>query len=240
MPKSIPTIVLIIVFAVVAIFLLRWLAKWCETHQVADWGHAWLNRLDGFNRWFCHSFHRLQAEPIPLPDNGGAVVVSNHISGLDPLLLIASCHRPLRFVIAEEQYNRWWLRWLLDSVGAIPVNRSSQPEKAFYAARKALDEGEIVAIFPEGGIPDVDKPNVRLKRGATILASLAQVPIFPLRLDGIVGKRLHLLAVLVPSKARISVAPALTCDNDTAKDCLHRIAQFITGSVSLKQRQNTG
>ncbi len=235
MSESVPIIVLVIVFAVVAIFLLRWLSKWCETHQVADWGHVWLNRLDGFNRWFCRSFHGLQAQPVPLPGDGGAIVVSNHISGLDPLLLVAACDRPLRFVIAEEQYDRWWLRWLFDAVGAIPVNRSSQPEKAFYAARKALDEGEIVAIFPEGGIPDADKPKVRLKRGATILASLAQVPIFPLRLEGIRGKRLHLSAVLVPSKVHVSAASPLTCDNDTAKDCLHTITRFITAHIAEKQ-----
>jgi len=226
---------IIIVCGIAAILIVRWIVKWCEYHQVADWGHAWLNRLDGFNRWFCRNFHGLQAEAVPLPVDGGAIVVSNHISGLDPLLLVASCHRPLRFVIAEEQYNRWWLRWLFESVGAIPVNRSSRPEKAFYAARKALDEGEIVAIFPEGGIPDADKPKVRLKRGATILASLAQVPIFPLRLEGIRGKRLHLTAVLVPSKARVSAASPLACDNETAKDCLHTITGFITEHIAEKQ-----
>ncbi len=75
----------------------------CLRHNLTDWGQGWLNVLDGFNRIFCRQFHRLNEVWLDLPEAGPAVVVSNHVSGLDPLLLIASSPRPLRFLIASEQ-----------------------------------------------------------------------------------------------------------------------------------------
>jgi len=74
--------------------------------------------------------------------------VSNHVSGLDPLLLIAATRRPLRFVIAREEYERWGLRWLLHAVGCIPIARGRNPRSALSAARAALEAGEVVALFP--------------------------------------------------------------------------------------------
>ena len=101
------------VFGLVALWLgWRWALRKCEAANVADWGNRWINRLDGLNRLFCRHFHRLGRQDIPLPARGGALVVSNHVSGLDPLLLIAASPRPLRFLIAREEYERWWLTWL--------------------------------------------------------------------------------------------------------------------------------
>lgn len=101
-----------------------------EAANKADWGGKWLNRLDGLNRIFCRKFHRLRHAKLHLPAKGGALLASNHVSGLDPLLLIAASRRPLRFMIAREQYDRWWLRWLFRAIGCIPVERSRNPRAA--------------------------------------------------------------------------------------------------------------
>ncbi|MES9927954.1 MAG: 1-acyl-sn-glycerol-3-phosphate acyltransferase, partial [Candidatus Thiodiazotropha sp. 6PDIVS] len=77
-----------------ATIFLFWLDRRCNAANQADWGSIGLNRLDGLNRLFCRYYHRLQPQVLPLPEQGGAVVVSNHISGLDPLLMIASSNRP--------------------------------------------------------------------------------------------------------------------------------------------------
>src|SRR5688572_9865683 len=135
---------LVIAVCVFAFLWRRWMLR-LEKANKADWGNKWLNRLDGLNRIFCRRFHRLRHAKMVLPDTGGALVASNHVSGLDPLLLIAASRRPLRFMIAREQYERWGLKWLFRAVGCIPVERSHNPRAAFHAARAALERGEIVA-----------------------------------------------------------------------------------------------
>ena len=114
----------LITTAVLLAVFWRWFIRTCEAANGADWGSRWLNRLDGLNRILCRRVHRLKHEPLKLPVSGGVLVASNHVSGLDPLLLIAASPRPLRFLIAREQYQRWWLRWLFRAVGCIPVERT--------------------------------------------------------------------------------------------------------------------
>ncbi len=57
------------------------------------------------------------------------MVVANHISGLDPLLMAAASRRSLHFMIAREQYERFGLKWLFRMAGCIPVDRERAPEK---------------------------------------------------------------------------------------------------------------
>jgi len=80
--------------------------------NVAQWGHGLTNRIDGLVRVFVRRFHRFQYDPIPYPQNGGALLASNHVSGLDPMLLTSACTRPLRFMVATEQFHRFGLEWL--------------------------------------------------------------------------------------------------------------------------------
>ncbi len=178
----------------------------------ADWGRAWLNRLDGLNRLFCRVYHRLRADPLPLPAQGPAVLVANHLSGLDPLLLIASARRPLRFLIAREQYERFGLRWLFRAVGCIPVDRSRRPELALREALRALRAGEVVAIFPQGRIhvPGRDAPP-RIKPGAVYLARQLDCPLVPCRVDGVGAPGWVVGAVWVPSRARVSAFAPRRC-----------------------------
>ncbi|MEN8176898.1 MAG: lysophospholipid acyltransferase family protein, partial [Pseudomonadota bacterium] len=153
----------------------------------ADWGNAGLNWLDGLNRVFCRHFHRLPETRLPLPDEGPVVVVSNHVSGLDPMLLTASADRPLRFLIAREQYDRPWLTWLFRAMGCIPVDRGGRPDRALRMALVALRAGEAVAIFPHGKIHLPDDPPRPLKAGAARLALAVGCPIVPARIEGVRG-----------------------------------------------------
>lgn len=215
--------------AVIAAWLgWRRCVRWLDANQRADWGAPWLNRLDGLNRIFCRAYHALRADPVPLPETGPAVLVSNHVSGLDPLLLAAACERPLRFVIAEEQYDRWWLRWFFDAIRVIPVDREDRPERSFYAARKALAAGEVVAIFPEGGI-GAGKAPPRLKRGALMLARGAAAPLVPVRLSGIGGAGRTLAAVLVRSRARLESGPVIASTAPRHDSAEAALATFLRG-----------
>jgi len=132
--------------------------------------------IDGWLRLFCRYYHRLEYEPLPLPERGPALVASNHLSGLDPLLLITASKRPLRFLIAQEEYHRFGLNWLFRAAGCIPVDRKGRPEKALRRAREALQRGEVVALFPHGRMGIHGE---RLVLGALAIRSRVRLKSFP-------------------------------------------------------------
>ncbi len=223
----------VLFWAGLAAFVGAWLAarglRACRTATRADWGRPWLNTLDGLNRIFCRRFHRLHTGQLPLPKHGPALVVANHISGLDPLLMIAASHRPLRFIIAREQYERFGLRWLLRAVGCIPVDRAASPHRALAAARHALQHGEVVALFPHGRIHfDTDGP-ARLKPGILHLAKLSGAPVYPLHIDGVRGAGRTVSAVFQRSRARLTVFPHISYQDDAPERLLEVLGRQLGG-----------
>jgi 1-acyl-sn-glycerol-3-phosphate acyltransferase len=208
-------------------YLWRLLMRACDAAQVADWGRPWLNRLDGLNRIFCRRFHHLRHDSVELPASGGVLVASNHVSGLDPMLLIAASPRPLRFLIAREQYDRWWLRWLFRRIGCIPVERARNPRAALVAARAALERGEVVALFPHGRIHLDHHAPTPLKRGIARLAQMTGAPIYPVRVDGVRGQGLTVAAVFLPSHAQVRSFAPLHCHGRPTEHCLEQLWDML-------------
>jgi len=227
---------------VTGVVLLAWLWRRllhaCEAANGADWGGRWLNRLDGLNRIFCRRFHRMVYEPLNLSAAGGALVASNHVSGLDPLLLIAASPRPLRFLIAREEYDRWWLRWLFRRIGCIPVERTRNPRSAFEAARKALKHGEVVALFPHGRIHLDHHEPLPLKRGIALLSSLTGAPIHPVRIEGIRAQGMTVAAVFVPSRACLLSFAPLHCAGLEDEHCLEELWDRLALSGEARRHDN--
>lgn len=198
-------------------------------HQV-DWGHGWINFLDGFLRLYIRYYHRFQYEPVPIPEQGPALLVANHVSGLDPLLMIAACKRPVRFLIAEEQYHRFGLHWVFKQVGCIPVQRGGRVDKAFRAALKALEAGEVVGLFPEGQIHPSRKSARRLKGGVVKLSQLSGVAVYPMHIDGLLFEGLNVLALLMPNKARLQSFPPIACHELDHDKCMSELTTVINKS----------
>lgn len=211
--------------------LLAW-AAWivhraARKHRRTDWGADWMNWLDGFNRWFCQSYHRLPTVRMELPPDGPAVVVANHISGLDPLLMIASASRPLRFLIAREQYYRFGFQWLFRAVGCIPVDRQGRPERALRKAYAALRDGEVLAIFPYGRIHLPDDPPRRPKGGAVRLALATGCPLVPVNISGVRGAGRIVRAVFLRSHALVSPLPVIRPGKGSDKELLDRLQELL-------------
>ena len=216
-----------ILLVIFGLWLVRRLIAICDAANQADWGGTWLNRLDGLNRIFCRWFHGLSYETLPLPERGPVLIASNHVSGLDPLLLIAASRRPLRFVIAAEQYNRWYLRWLFRAVGCIPISRERNPRAALTAARRALARGEVVALFPQGRILPDHQPPVPLKRGIVLLSQMSGAPIVPVRINGVSGQGFTVRAVFMRSRARVEKRPLLRCRGHAPEWCLEQLSKAL-------------
>jgi 1-acyl-sn-glycerol-3-phosphate acyltransferase len=224
----VPSITVAVSFFLLALlpWLLYRLYLACRRANRVDWGHSWVNLLDGLNRLFCYRYHRLNLIGLRLPKRGPAIVVANHVSGLDPLLLLASARRPLRFVIAREEYERFGLTWLFRAVGCIPVDREKKPEQALREALRCLRSGEVVALFPHGRIHlDTDPPR-RIKAGAIRLSQITGAPIIPHRINGIRGAGGVIGGVLLRSRARIRAGSPIYPE-EWGRDQLHTLVQGI-------------
>lgn len=210
-----------------AFFLFKlYRASWAAT--MVDWNHPHVNFVDGTIRLFCHRYHRLSADTIvPLPESGPAIVVGNHISGLDPLILVAITRRPLRFLIAREEYERFGFRWLYRAAGCIPVDREKKPERALRAAFDALAQGDAVALFPEGGIHWPPGKN-KVKGGAIRMAIKYNVPIYTAQISGVKFPGFTLLALPFRSRLKVKLIEPFHCSEDQSyHDCVNRLTQLI-------------
>ena len=140
--------------------------------------------LRAMNLFFCRNWHRLIVSGESLPD-GPVILVSNHLCGLDPLLIQASVNRPLRFLMAREYYMKmWYVRRGLDLVGAIPVTPGGANRHAVRKAIEVVRAGNALCLFPEGAAnPPI--PMHRILPGAALIARESGAPIIPLRISGV-------------------------------------------------------
>ena len=118
------------------------------------------------------------------PTSGPALVVSNHRSYTDPVVLGAACPRPLRYIAKRElfQQGRLFARFLT-TVGVVPINRSGYSAGSIRNAVELLEGGEIVCMFPEGGITTPGD----LKPGVALVARRVDVPVVPVYMTGTTG-----------------------------------------------------
>lgn len=120
-----------------------------------------------------------------IPATGGALIVANHLSSVDPILLQLACPRRIRFMGDRGLRSHWFFDLVFRLSGAIPVEARSATE-GMRLALKALQAGDLVAVFPEGQISRSGQL-MGLKRGFEILARRAGVPVIPAAIDGIWG-----------------------------------------------------
>jgi 1-acyl-sn-glycerol-3-phosphate acyltransferase len=119
----------------------------------------------------------------PVPGTGPLIVVANHTSILDGILIHAVTRRPLRIFVAAEWVTWWPLRPLFRIMGAIPVDRERRNPAALDRAIDALERGDVVAIFPEGGIQVSGRLGV-FRNGASRLAFRTGAPVLPCAIIG--------------------------------------------------------
>ncbi len=122
-----------------------------------------------------------------VPDEGPALLVCNHVSYMDALLLSSAVPRPIRFVMYYKIFNTPGARWTFKAANAIPIaGRSEDPElmeRAFAAVDQALAEGELVCIFPEGRLtPDGEIGS--FKPGMERILAARPVPVVPMAIRG--------------------------------------------------------
>lgn len=138
-----------------------------------------------------HTCYRLRLRGCQhIPARGPAVVVCNHVSFMDALVIGGASPRPLRFLMDRPIYESPWLNWLFRLVGAIPVESDRRDpgsvRRALEEVSRALRSGEVVMLFPEGRLtPDGEVHNFR--RGLETILARDPVPVVPAGLAGLWG-----------------------------------------------------
>ena len=135
-----------------------------------------------------HSAYRIRLyQRENLLEHGGALLVPNHISWLDGLLLFTTSSRPVRMVVDGTLLTNWWTRGICKIVGGIPIrNTPKAARNAIETARAALHNGELVCIFPEGGITRSGQLQ-SFRSGALEIQRGTAAPIVPVFLDELWG-----------------------------------------------------
>ena len=161
-------VVAIYIYTVVPEFVMRFLI-WIITHTIYRVHHINLDRI---------------------PDEGPAVIVCNHVSYMDGLILGGACRRPIRFVMFEPIFRIPVLKFIFKTGKAIPIASRRENEavylNAFEEIAKALDEGELLCLFPEGKLT-TDGEIDEFKPGIEKIIKRNPVPVIPLALCGLWG-----------------------------------------------------
>ncbi|MCO7224691.1 MFS transporter [Pleionea sp. CnH1-48] len=140
---------------------------------------------------FVSIFYRLKIKDIEnIPEKGACVLVCNHVSFMDALILAAGSRRPIRFVMDHRIFKTPILSFIFKTAKAIPIAPARENpelmEKAFDKVAEVLDKGEVVCIFPEGKITYDGNMNV-FKPGIEKIIQRTPVPVIPMYLDGLWG-----------------------------------------------------
>lgn len=120
-----------------------------------------------------------------IPRQGPVLLVANHVSYVDVLLLQAAYPRHIHFVAHEFLFRIWWLGWFLRLMGVVAI-QPRNARQAFRQVRAELERGHVVCLFPEGQLSQTGFLQ-RLKPGFTMLAKEAGCPVQPVAIDGIWG-----------------------------------------------------
>jgi len=125
-----------------------------------------------------------------IPEEGPALLVCNHVSFMDPLLLMANLRRPARFVMYYKIFHIPVLNFVFRTAKAIPIaGQKEDPEvlrKAYEEVDAALADGEVVCIFPEGGLTK-DGEVATFRPGVAHILHERPVPVVPMALRGLWG-----------------------------------------------------
>jgi 1-acyl-sn-glycerol-3-phosphate acyltransferase len=138
-----------------------------------------------------HSVYRVEKSGLEnIPEDGSAVLVCNHVSFVDAVVIMAACRRPIRFVMDHAIFKIPVLSFIFRTGGAIPIaSRKSDPEmmeRAFAEVARTLRGGGLVGIFPEGRITDTGEI-LPFRPGIQRIVEETPVPVVPLALRGLWG-----------------------------------------------------
>jgi 1-acyl-sn-glycerol-3-phosphate acyltransferase len=155
-----------------------------------------------------------------VPQRGGLLIISNHQSYLDPPMVGLAMWRPIHYVARSTLFRSRWFAWLIDSLGAVPIDQDSCGADGIKLALRLLKAGKAVLVFPEGARTS-DGRIQPLKPGIVALLRRAKMPILPVGIAGAyelwpIRRPMPKLApLIVPGNSRITIVVGQPIDSTT-------------------------
>lgn len=143
-----------------------------------------------------------------IPRQGGVLLVSNHVSYLDPVIIASSINRELHFIGADNYFRIPCLGWLFTQLNGFPVKRGTPDRQALQKALSHLQEGKALLIFPEG-TRSADGTFGEIKSGVSFIIHRSNVPTIPVFLKGAERLMPHGSKFIRPTKLAVTFGSPL-------------------------------
>lgn len=191
---------------------------WTSKHRCRNDWRVWLLYL--INRLYIGLVFQWRSNGrCPFPDEGGALILANHRSPLDPQLIWMNHHlrhderarsiRVIGFLMAREYFEQPGLvGWISRAMCSIPVERNGHDMAPTREAIRRLEAGDLIGIFPEGGI-NMGAGLRSANPGVAFLALRAGVPIIPVYIHGAPQSESMVAPFFTPSRVRVSYGTPL-------------------------------
>lgn len=147
---------------------------------------------------------------FPKDGDQGYLLIANHRSSADPMLLQASISRPLTWMIAREFIQPAAVAKVLKIIGIIPVDRGGGDRSSVKTAINMLRSGNCIGIFPEGKINETEETLLPSHAGVGLIALRAKVPIVPCWIEGAPFKETVFSIFFMRANARVHIGPAIS------------------------------
>lgn len=171
--------------------------------------------LHAANRLLCRAYHHVNVHGTIAQPQGPLVIVCNHFSSIDPMVIQSVIYRPIVWMVARE-YTVGAGDWLFKTLRAIPVSRDGKDSTALRAALRALANGDILGIFPEGRFTNTDEV-LPFETGAAMIAMRAGAAVLPIGQNGTARGQSMAAAVVIPQQVEMHVGEPIDLNKQFGK-----------------------
>lgn len=136
-----------------------------------------------------------------IPESGGYILAANHQTMNDPVFAAEKVKRQMYFMAKAELFENGFLRWFFNKLGAFPIQRGKGDSGAIQWAAKLIEEGKILAMFPEG-TRSKDGKTLRPKSGVAVIAHQTKASVLPCGIK-LVGGKAHFRSKVIVSYGKL-------------------------------------
>jgi len=173
-----------------------------------------------------------------VPKTGGALLVANHQSYLDPIAIAVQLKRPVSYLAKSELFENRFLDWLIRKLHALPVRQGQGDVGAVKEVIRRLGEGAMLNIYPEGSRTE-DGEIAKLEKGVALIIRKVNVPVIPVAIDGSFDAWRKDWMIFRPHPIRVKFGKPIDFHDKTAGQIVRQLeAEMRSLLVELREQES--